>query len=79
MHVCELEGEEREESSTCKAYGKLDEVNIWDQPSKWVHETGEEASLGKVEWVEMSGRSDLWQKDSTKSVKQGLKVGSETW
>lgn len=44
-----------------------------------MHETGEEASLGKVEWVEMSGRSDLWQKDSTKSEKQGLKVGSETW
>lgn len=44
-----------------------------------MHETGEEASLGKVEWMEMSGRSDLWQKDSTKSVKQGLKVGSETW
>lgn len=61
--------------------GKLDEVNTWDQPFKvtQVHETGEEASLGKVEWVEMSGRSDLWQKDSAKSEKQGLKVGCETW
>ena len=38
----------------------------------------EEESADRVEWVEKSVRSDLWQKGSSESERKGLQEGSET-
>lgn len=39
-----------------------------------MHKRGEEESAGRVERVETTVRADLWQKESSKSETEGLKM-----
>lgn len=43
-----------------------------------VHQRGEEERAGRLEWVEMSVRGDLWKKDSSKSDREGVYDDSNT-
>lgn len=43
-----------------------------------MYKRDEEASVGRMEWVEASVRGDFWQKDRSKSERENVQDGSET-